>query len=103
MAKRIKTPEQRWEQGINHDPRSVALYKSIADIDYNIGDDVFGWKAGGDGDNGEELMYLLDVHFEREDVRQAAALPQQLDAISVALFGATGQFNPVTRREPTPQ
>ena len=45
-------------------------------------------------------MYLLDVHFEREDARQAAALPQQLDAISVALFGATGQFNPVTRPEP---
>ena len=60
------TVDQRWERGIPHDPRSVALYKSIEDIDYNLGGN-FGFKSGGDGDNGEELMYLLDIHFARLD------------------------------------
>ena len=68
MVKKKKglTIEQRWEQGIAHSPRSKALYKSIADIDFKEGGDSFCFKSGGDGDNGEYLMYLLDRHFERE-------------------------------------
>ena len=63
--KKEMTIEERWEQGKPHDSRSISLYKSIADIDYKQGGDTFGFKCGGDGDNGEHLMYLLDVHFER--------------------------------------
>jgi hypothetical protein len=59
------TINERWEQGVPHDERSVAIYKSIAKIDYEECDDSFGFKSGGDGDNGETLMYLLDVHFAR--------------------------------------
>jgi len=41
---------ERWEQGVPQDT-----------------DDHFCWKSGGDGDNGEQLMYQLDVLFERQD------------------------------------
>ena len=59
--------EQRWEDGIDHDPRSVELYKAIAKIDYEDGVDYFQFTCGGDGDNGEELMYILDIYFENKD------------------------------------
>ncbi len=61
------TITERWEQGIPHDPRSIALYKALAQIDFEQCDDYFCWKSGGDGDNGETLMYQLDVYFERLD------------------------------------
>jgi len=69
MSKKKKelTPSERWEQGKAHDPRSVALYRSIELIDFKEGGDYFCFKSGGDGDNGEHLMYLLDIHFERKD------------------------------------
>lgn len=62
----MKNVEQRWEAGVPHDPRSVELYKDLAKLDYANGD-MFGFKSGGDGDNGEHLMYLLDIHFEKKD------------------------------------
>lgn len=62
-----KTPEQRWEEGIDHDPRSVELYKWIAKYDLKFNDDKFRWTCGGDGDNGEELMYLLDEYFANKE------------------------------------
>lgn len=66
MAKKLLTVEGRWEKDIPHDDRSIRLYESIAKIDYDNGD-TFDFKAGGDGDNGEQLMYILDIHFARED------------------------------------
>lgn len=67
MPKKEMTIGERWEKGVHHDPRSLALYKSISDIDFKDGGDRFCFKSGGDGDNGEHLMYLLDIHFERRD------------------------------------
>jgi hypothetical protein len=32
--------------------------------------DYFGWKCGGDGDNGETLMYELDILFEEREVNR---------------------------------
>jgi hypothetical protein len=61
----MPTVDERWEQGIEHDPRSVAIFEGIRKIDFEECQDYFCWKAGGDGDNGEELMYQLDVYFER--------------------------------------
>lgn len=58
---------KRWEQGIDHHPKSVALFKALADIDSKYGGDYFCWKSGGDGDNGEHLMYEMDIYFERVD------------------------------------
>lgn len=61
------TVSERWERGVPHDPRSTEIAKAVADIDFTQNDDCFGFKFGGDGDNGEMLLYLLDVYFERKD------------------------------------
>ena len=36
-------------------------------MDWFYGDDYFCWKKGGDGDNGETLMFELDIYFEEQD------------------------------------
>ncbi len=64
MSDRIN---ERWENGVPHDPRSEEIYKGIADLDFKEGGDYFCFKSGGDGDNGEHLMYLLDLYFEDKD------------------------------------
>jgi hypothetical protein len=58
---------KRWEQGIRHHPRSVDLMNKISTADRLFGEDYFSWEIGGDGDNGESLMYLMDIIFELED------------------------------------
>lgn len=63
----MKTPEERWEQGIPHDPRSEEIAYSIRDIDRKFNNNVLNLKFGGDGDGGEPLLYLLDCYFERLD------------------------------------
>ncbi len=55
---------------------SVALFKQIDQLDFEVNNDYFGWKSGGDGDNGEVLMYLLDMIFEAEDL--AASVTQRV-------------------------
>jgi len=55
--------EERWKKGIPHHPESEKIARFLADNDEY---DYFDWKFGGDGDNGEELMYQLDVYFEKE-------------------------------------
>lgn len=60
---------KRWEQGIPHHPKSQALAKRIGDLDFKVGGDFLGLNFGGDGDNGEHLMYLLDIIFEQEENR----------------------------------
>lgn len=57
---------KRWQEGTDHHPESTALYKRIADLDFKHGGDFFCFKSGGDGDNGEHLMYLLDIIFEED-------------------------------------
>ena len=57
----------RWEKGLPHDPRSEELARTLAAIDFEAFDDSFCWKFGGDGDNGETLMYQLDIYFELRD------------------------------------
>lgn len=58
---------KRWENGTPHHPKSISLYKNIAKLDEKIGGDFLDLKSGGDGDNGEHLMYLLDVLHELEN------------------------------------
>lgn len=57
----------RWEKGIKHHPKSIELMDFLQYIDFHVYDDHFCWKVGGDGDNGEALMYQLDAFFEAED------------------------------------
>jgi hypothetical protein len=58
------TVEQRWEQGLPHNKHSTALARKLADIDNRLGNGQLDLKFGGDGDNGEHLLYLLDIYFE---------------------------------------
>lgn len=58
---------KRWEEGIPHHPKSEEMMEALKDIDFNLCDDHFCWKTGGDGDNGEALMYQMDIFFERKD------------------------------------
>lgn len=53
----------RWIQGVGHDTRSEELYAILESSDYVYGGDYFEWSKGGDGDNGETLMYGIDRHF----------------------------------------
>lgn len=48
--------------GKDHNPKSVELYNFISELDFENGD-YFCFKSGGDGDNGEFLMDLLDCYF----------------------------------------
>lgn len=57
---KLPTLTERWERGIPHHPRSEEIFKAIAKADWEVGGDFFCFKHGGDGDNGEHLMYLLD-------------------------------------------
>ena len=59
----FKSLGQRWEDGDEHDQQSETLYKFIADTDFKHFGDSFCFKSGGDGDNGETLMSILDCWF----------------------------------------
>ena len=58
---------KRWEEGIDHHPKSIELMKFLKEHDFHDNDDSFEWKVGGDGDNGENLMFEMDVYFEQKD------------------------------------
>jgi hypothetical protein len=64
-----KNVEKRWENGIEHNIKSISLYERISQLDYEFNDDYFCFKSGGDGDNGEHLLYLLDIYFEELEIR----------------------------------
>ena len=85
---------RRWEDGVPHDPRSVEIYKSIADLDFRLQNDYFGWNSGGDGDNGETLMYLLDEHFQRKDESEIPDLGTIVPEVLQELGRARAKFNP---------
>lgn len=58
---------KRWEEGIDHHPKSIKLMEHLMIIDFDLCNDHFCWKTGGDGDNGESLMYEMDIYFEYMD------------------------------------
>jgi len=57
----------RWGLGIDHHPKSMRIMDFLKQIDFNDYDDHFCWKTGGNGDNGETLLYQLDTFFELLD------------------------------------
>jgi hypothetical protein len=57
----------RWEKGIDHDQRSDRLARALGEIDFQVLGDSLCLKFGGDGDNGEQLLYALDIYFELLD------------------------------------
>ncbi len=58
------TKIDRWGEGKEHHPMSERIVRFLSEHDFNDYDDYFCWKLGGDGDNGETLMYELDAFFE---------------------------------------
>lgn len=64
------TDKSRWEEGIEHHPESVRLMAFLEEHDFKDYDDHFSWNLGGDGDNGESLMYEMDAYFEMKDKMQ---------------------------------
>lgn len=57
----------RWEKGTPHHIKSILIMDALEAIDTALFDMCLDWKTGGDGDNGETLMYQLDIVFELED------------------------------------
>lgn len=56
----------RWTEGTPHHPESIKLMAEMQAVDSANGL-VVDLRTGGDGDNGETLMYLMDVVFEKRD------------------------------------
>jgi hypothetical protein len=67
------TEKKRWENGISHHPMSKKLMEFLVKHDFQDYNDYFGWKIGGDGDNGETLMYQMDAFFELTDIKETNA------------------------------
>ena len=66
----IDIVKDRWAEGIPHHPMSEEIVRDLVDIDLELFGDYFCWKVGGDGDNGESLMYELDYLFELYDAEK---------------------------------
>lgn len=62
---------KRWEQGMEHHEKSLEIFSAIEEIDFELCGDYFDWKSGSDGDNGEEIMYHMDIYFETLDREEA--------------------------------
>lgn len=62
------TNMDRWGDGVDHHPMSYRLMEFLAEHDYEDYEDYFCWKMGGDGDNGEALMFQMDAFFELLDI-----------------------------------
>lgn len=74
----------RWEEGIDHHPESERAIRFLAEHDFYHGGDSLQIQVGGDGDNGEEMMYGLDVYFEMRDAIDVPTFTMshhQVDAI----------------------
>ena len=54
--------EKRWEKGNAHNAKSDKVGELIRELDTEGM-----YKFGGDGDNGENFLYFLDIFFELED------------------------------------
>lgn len=57
----------RWSECIPHHPMSEKLMAHLKRVDHKFYDYYFDWRDGGDGDNGETLMYQMDSFFEALD------------------------------------
>ncbi len=58
---------ERWENGVAHHPKAEEIFALLSESDWVFCNDYFCWKSGGDGDNGETLMYSLSIMLELKD------------------------------------
>ena len=67
MAKRLRKSAidfdltARWERGEERFDEAVQMAKDIADLDWLLSDNILELDFGGDGDNGEILIDLIDA------------------------------------------
>ena len=61
------TKLDRWSKGMPHHSMSLRIMAFLHEHDFADYADYFYWKSGGDGDNGETLMFELDAFFEMLD------------------------------------
>jgi hypothetical protein len=54
------TLAERWEKGIAHKPEVDKLVRLISKMDWAMNSGALDIQCGGDGDNGESIMYILD-------------------------------------------
>lgn len=64
------TDKDRWGEGLPHHPMSERLMKFLKVHDREDYGRVFDWRTGGDGGNGETLMYQMDAFFEKLEQEQ---------------------------------
>ena len=64
------TQIDRWGNGVNHHPMSRRIMEFISEHDMEDYSGHFDWKYGGDGDNGEQLMFEMDAFFEMIDLEK---------------------------------
>ena len=64
-AQLVMNPDARKELGLEHDPRTIELYRHIETVDFENGDYLELDK--GILDTGERLKYILDSFFEQKD------------------------------------
>ena len=101
LPKKPRVPSNepdRWGQGIEHHPRSEELVRFVAENDFENYDDHFQWKVGGDGDNGESLMYEMDSFFEQEEAILAeknAQMQETVEAIGATLIEKNAKIQEV--------
>lgn len=65
--KQFMSPEDRWEFGVSHDARTEELFSFLRNYDNTYCDGHLDLQCGGDGDYGEELMYIADEFFANKD------------------------------------
>lgn len=88
---------ERWEKGIPHEDASVRTMRMLMDADVG---DHFEWKKGGDGDNGEALMFQLDEYLATHPVEPTPCcetMASQLDGTKCEQHGAECPDNVVKR------
>lgn len=64
------TTIDRWGIGREHHPKSVRMMEFLKKHDWQDYGGFFDWSTGGDGDNGETLMFQMDALFELMDKEQ---------------------------------
>jgi len=57
----------RWSERVDHHKKSEKIVHWLREIDWMFFNNYFDWEIGGDGDNGETLMYQLDIIFDLID------------------------------------
>lgn len=63
-----------------HHPLSVAVVNGMAQMDFDHAGDSFCIKTGGDGDNGETMMFLIDEYLSK-------LAPAELKRLAASLVG----------------